>query len=132
MKLNVSLAMPSALLSMSVGVGSLPVAVSLASSVTAATAAATARGVVGAVDDYGQDIGSRAAVPVADCVGKDVPERFALPEPLHGVHGVVERIGIGAVRPQGQASVQPGFRPFWPRTRACHGCRDPWAWTGRR
>lgn len=42
MKLNVSLAMPSALLSMSVGVGSLPVAVSLASSVTAATAAATA------------------------------------------------------------------------------------------
>ena len=70
------------------------------------------RGVVGAVDDYGQDIGSRAAVPVADRVGKDVPERFALPEPLHGVHGVVERIGIGAVRPQGQASVQPGFRRF--------------------
>ena len=57
------------------------------------------RGVVGAVDDYGKDIGSRAAVPVADRVGKDVPERFALPEPLHGVHGVVERIGIGAVRP---------------------------------
>ena len=51
-------------------------------------------------------------MPVADRVGKDVPERFALPEPLHGVHGVVERIGIGAVRPQGQASVQPGFRRF--------------------
>ena len=69
-------------------------------------------GVVGAVDDHGQGVGGRAAVSVADGVGKGVAERFALSESLHGVHGIVERVGIGAVRPQGQTAIQPGFRRF--------------------
>ena len=65
------------------------------------------RGVVGAVDGYGEGIGADSAVAVRDGIGEGVGERFPGAERLHGVQVVVQRVGVGAVGPQGQGTVVP-------------------------
>ena len=64
--------------------------------------------ILGAVDGDGQGIGGRAAVPVADGVGKGVGDGFARAEALHQRRGVVERVGIRPVGVEGQGTVTPG------------------------
>ena len=68
--------------------------------------------VVGTVDGQGQGVGRRAAVPVADGVGEGVGKLFPRAERLYRRRPVVQRIGVGAVGIEGQASVQPGLRRF--------------------
>ena len=61
--------------------------------------------VIGTVDGDGQGVGGRAAVAVADRIGKRVAERFPDPEGLHGGQAVVEGIGIGPVGTDRQGAV---------------------------
>ena len=65
------------------------------------------RRVVGAVDGHGERIGADSAVAVRDGIGEGVGERFPGAERLHGVQVVVQRVGVGAVGPQGQGTVVP-------------------------